>query len=226
MCCGGLLISARGLSWFLVTLIACMTLLAAIVQPKWLIGPEQIQIENVEGNFTMYRQPSVGIYNRCKRMGRNEYNCGNFDLYGLWTDSIIFPVPWKFTMTLMCVGTMLHALTLICILPTCLRVRTICKWSLYKLLGILQGTAGLLVLCGFLAYPLGWSEQRVKTLCGLDAEAYAPADCSLGMALYLGAFGVLLTFASAVLSAKAEDAHYSGKAQQRIEEGEVLVCVP
>lgn len=64
MCTGGLLITSRSLLWFLVTLIACMTLFGAIVLPKWLIGPEVIQIRNEEGNFTVLRHPSVGIYNR------------------------------------------------------------------------------------------------------------------------------------------------------------------
>ncbi|XP_052865118.1 LHFPL tetraspan subfamily member 2 protein [Anopheles cruzii] len=226
MCGGGLLITARGMIWFTVTLFACMTLLAAIVLPKWLIGPEQIPIENVDGNFTIYRQPSVGIYNRCKRMGHAEYNCGNFDLYGLATDPSIFPVPWKFTMTLMCVGTILLSMTLLGTLTTFFRVRTFCGRSVFKLMGIFQGVAAMMVLCGFLIYPLGWSEPRVKTLCGLDAEAYFPSDCRLGEALYFGAAGVMLSFASAVASSKAESAYYSVKAQQRIEEGHVLVCVP
>ncbi|XP_058059871.1 LHFPL tetraspan subfamily member 2 protein [Anopheles bellator] len=224
--CGKLLITARGVTWFLTTVLACMTLLAAIVLPTWLIGPELIPIENGDGNFTIYRQPSVGIYNRCKRMGGGEYNCGNFDLYGLATDPSIFPVPWKFTMTLMCVGTILLAMTLVCTLTTCFRVHTFCGRSVYKLIGIFQGVAAMMVLCGFIIYPLGWSEPRVKSLCGLDAEAYYPSDCNLGEALYLGATGVMLAFFSAIGSARAESAYYSVKAQQRMEEGQVLVCVP
>uniref|UniRef100_A0A8W7PBZ0 Uncharacterized protein n=1 Tax=Anopheles coluzzii TaxID=1518534 RepID=A0A8W7PBZ0_ANOCL len=225
MCTGGLLITSRSLLWFLVTLIACMTLFGAIVLPKWLIGPEVIQILNEEGNFTVLRHPSVGIYNRCKRMGRIEYNCGNFDLNGLLTDSTVFPVPWKFTMTLMCVGTMLLGLTLVSTLVTCCRLHSVYGFSMHKLLCIFQGVSAMLVLCGYLVYPLAWDAPRVRTLCGPDSEAYSPADCTLGVSIYLGAAGVLLTFLSTVLSRKAEAAYYSSKAQRRVIDGQVLVCV-
>uniref|UniRef100_A0A182IXX1 Uncharacterized protein n=1 Tax=Anopheles atroparvus TaxID=41427 RepID=A0A182IXX1_ANOAO len=226
MCGGGLLITGRSLIWFLVTLIACMTLLAAIVLPKWLIGPEEIKIDSLEGNFSIYRHPSVGIYNRCKRMGRSEYNCGNFDLYGLATDISIFPFQWKITMFLMCLGNLLLASTLVCMLVTCCRVHSFFGFSMHKLLGIFQGIAAMMELCGYMAYPFGWEEPRVKTLCGLDAEPFAPADCTLGVSIYLGAIGTVLAFISAMLSAKAESAYYSSKAQRFVEEGQVLVCVP
>uniref|UniRef100_A0A182NAW0 Lipoma HMGIC fusion partner-like 2 protein n=1 Tax=Anopheles dirus TaxID=7168 RepID=A0A182NAW0_9DIPT len=225
MCGGGLLITSRSFLWFTVTLIACMTLLGAIVLPKWLIGPEVIQIPHEEGNFTIYRHPSVGIYNRCKRMGREEYNCGNFDLNGLLTDSSVFPVPWKFTMFLMCVGTMLLGLTLVSMLATCCRVHSFFGFSMHKLLCILQAIAAMMVLFGYLIYPLAWDVPRVRKLCGSDSEAYSPADCTLGISVYLGAIGVLLAFLSTVLSLKAEVAYYSSKAQRRVIDGQVLVCV-
>ncbi|KFB42298.1 AGAP009941-PA-like protein [Anopheles sinensis] len=226
MCGGGLLITGRSLVWFLVTLVACMTLFGAIVLPKWLIGPEEIRIPSLEGNYTIIRHPSVGIYNRCKRMGRSEYNCGNFDLYGLATDTTIFPFAWKITMFLMCLGNLLLACTLVCMLVTCCRMHSICGFSTHKLLGIFQGIAAMMELCGYMAYPFGWEESRVKILCGLDSEPFAPSDCKLGISIYLGAIGTVLAFISAMLSAKAESAFFSAKAQRSIEEGQVLVCVP
>uniref|UniRef100_A0A182T4P3 Lipoma HMGIC fusion partner-like 2 protein n=1 Tax=Anopheles maculatus TaxID=74869 RepID=A0A182T4P3_9DIPT len=193
-----------------------------------LIGPEEIRISNEEGNFTVVRHPSVGIYNRyrgCKRMGHTEYNCGNFDLYGLMTDSSVFPVPWKFTMFLMCVGTMQLSLTMIAMLVTCCRLHSFFGFSIHKLLCIFQAISAMFVLCGYLVYPLAWDVPRVKKLCGPDAEPYSPADCTLGPSVYLGAVGVLLAFVCTVLSLKAEAAYYSAKAQRRVIDGDVLVCV-
>ncbi|XP_050078469.1 LHFPL tetraspan subfamily member 2a protein [Anopheles maculipalpis] len=225
MCTGGLLITSRSLAWFVVTMVASMTLLSAIVQPKWLIGPEEIRILNEEGNFTVVRHPSVGIYNRCKRMGHEQYNCGNFDLYGLMTDSSVFPVPWKCTMFLMCVGTMLLGLTGFAMLVICCRVHSFFGFSMHKYLCIFQAIAAMMVLCGYLVYPLAWDVPRVRKLCGPDAEPYSPADCTLGSSIYLGAVGVLLAFLCTVLSMKAEASYYSAKAQRRVIDGDVLVCV-
>lgn len=55
------IITSGSLTWFILSLIADMVLLSAIVTPKWLIGPERYTIET---NFTAHRYPSVGIYTR------------------------------------------------------------------------------------------------------------------------------------------------------------------
>uniref|UniRef100_A0A182W8X0 Lipoma HMGIC fusion partner-like 2 protein n=1 Tax=Anopheles minimus TaxID=112268 RepID=A0A182W8X0_9DIPT len=225
MCACRMLITSHGFVWFAVTLVASLTLLCAIVQPKWLIGPEVIRITNEEGNFTVIRHPSVGIYNRCKRMSHSEYNCGNFDLYGLQTDSSVFPVPWKFTMFLMCVGTMLLGFTMLCMFVICCRVDSFFGLSMHKFLCIFQAIAAMMVLCGFLVYPLAWDVPRVKKLCGPDAEPYSPADCTFGESIYVGAAGVLLAFLCTVVCLKAEAAYYSAKAQRRVIDGDVLACV-
>lgn len=57
------IITSGSLTWFILSLVADMTLLAATVSPKWLIGPERFTIET---NFTAHRYPSVGIYTRYK----------------------------------------------------------------------------------------------------------------------------------------------------------------
>uniref|UniRef100_A0A182PG51 Lipoma HMGIC fusion partner-like 2 protein n=1 Tax=Anopheles epiroticus TaxID=199890 RepID=A0A182PG51_9DIPT len=225
MCTGGLLITNRGVLWLAVTVLACLTLWTAIVTPKWLIGPEVLHIPSEEGNFTVLRHPSVGIYNRCKRMGKSDYNCGNFDLDALWTDSSVFPMPWKITMYLMNVGTLLDGLTLFCMYAICCRVHKYFGFSMHKFVCAVQCLAALMVLCGFLAYPFGWGARRVKALCGPDAEPFSPADCTLGISLYIGVAGVLLAFLCPVMCLKAEQSYYSSKAQRRIKDGQKLVCI-
>lgn len=55
------IITSRSLIWFLLSIIADMFIVSAIVTPKWLIGPQLVSIGT---NFTSYRNPSVGIYTR------------------------------------------------------------------------------------------------------------------------------------------------------------------
>lgn len=56
-------ITCRSLAWFLITLVCDLFILTSMVTPKWLIGPQIIQIETFE-NTTMPRSPSVGINTR------------------------------------------------------------------------------------------------------------------------------------------------------------------
>lgn len=56
-------ITCRSLAWFLLTLVCDLFILTAMVTPKWLIGPQQVQFQTSE-NTTMQRSPSVGINTR------------------------------------------------------------------------------------------------------------------------------------------------------------------
>lgn len=55
------IITSGSLMWFLLSLIADMLIISAIVTPKWLIGPEP---HTLASNLTIRRFPSVGIYTR------------------------------------------------------------------------------------------------------------------------------------------------------------------
>lgn len=107
------------------------------------------------------------------------------------------------------------------LLPAALRVRFQHAQAAVHLPGRL-GHAGAVRLSR-LSACLGRTAREDALRTGL--EAYSPADCTLGVSIYLGAAGVLLTFLSTVLSRKAEAAYYSSKAQRRVIDGQVLVCV-
>lgn len=58
-------ITTRGLAWFLLTLVADLFILTAMVTPKWLEGPSPYFINDAMAeNTTITRYPSVGINTR------------------------------------------------------------------------------------------------------------------------------------------------------------------
>lgn len=157
------IITSGSLTWFILSLIADMVLLSAIVSPKWLIGPERYIIET---NFTAHRYPSVGIYTRfefdfvklfcystkllyrCKIMdnhGSSRYHCGPFDLDGFATDNEVYPIPWKASMFFISFGFFILTTTVLLTLLTC------CRQSLFgKSIHNITGSAQ--VVCGVYDY--------------------------------------------------------------------------
>lgn len=113
------IITGVSLVWFLCTLVADMLLAVALVTPKWLIGPPQLN----ESSSTLahHRLPSVGIYTRCKQMHQLGYHCGRFDLDGFGTDDSVYPLEWKAAMFFMSLGFVLLSLTVAATLLTSCR---------------------------------------------------------------------------------------------------------
>lgn len=40
--------------------------------------------------------------------------------------------------------------------------------------------SGILVMIAVFLHPIGWGAKRVILMCGADAEAFYPAECSIG----------------------------------------------
>lgn len=59
-----MVVTCRSLAWFLLTLVADLFILTAMVTPKWLIGPEPYKIQYNNTDILMNRFPSVGINTR------------------------------------------------------------------------------------------------------------------------------------------------------------------
>lgn len=73
--------------------------------------------------------------------------------------------------------------------------------------------------------PMGWDSVRVQKLCGRDASPFYPNNCSIGIGLWLAISGTLLTFICACLSLPAEKSTSSDKVQDKIYEGQTLICL-
>lgn len=158
-------------------------------------------------------------------MERNGFHCGPFDLDGFSTDSSIYPTEWKLSMFFITLGFFIQSTTVVLTLITCCRQSILGK-SIHTVTGSGQIVAGILIMIAIFLHPLGWGENRVKSLCTQDAEPFYPADCDLGWALYCAVVSVLLCFLCGAISLKAESGNLSSRVKRRVEGGERLVCVP
>ncbi|XP_021936403.1 lipoma HMGIC fusion partner-like 2 protein isoform X2 [Zootermopsis nevadensis] len=204
------IVTARSLLWTLLTVVATMAVLSAVLTPKWLIGPPRLK-------------PSVGLYNRCTR-SHGRQHCGPFSLHGLATDSEVFPGWWKAALVLLCIGLSIMAATVLTSVLSCC-VQSIFRKSIFTMSGAAQTIAGIFYILGLVVYPAGWGAHRVQKLCGHDAAPFFPAECHLGWAFYSAVVGVGLTFVCAVLSVQAEVATSSDKVQYQIHQGRTLICL-
>ncbi|CAH2056394.1 unnamed protein product, partial [Iphiclides podalirius] len=189
--------------------------------PKWLLGPPIITNDN---NVTGFFVPTVGIYNRCIRMGHDHNHCASFSFYGLATDSTVYPTPWKAAMFFLSLSAAIQFSTVLAGVLACC-VQSVFKKSVISLAGATQSLGGLFGVLGLLLYPWGWGAQRVKRLCGENSEPYIPGDCSLGWALFVTATGVAQIFLASALSKSADKAANSDKVQFQMDEGKQLICL-
>ncbi|XP_015179655.1 PREDICTED: lipoma HMGIC fusion partner-like 2 protein isoform X2 [Polistes dominula] len=104
-------------------------------------------------------------------------------------------------------------------------VQSIGRKSIFDLSGVAQAIAGILYLIGLSLYPAGWGAERVKRICGPEADAFYLGDCNLGWAFYSALVGTGLTFAAAMLSGQAEKSTASDKVQDKMNEGRMLICL-
>ncbi|GAB0094593.1 lipoma HMGIC fusion partner-like 2 protein [Sergentomyia squamirostris] len=212
------IITGRCLMWFILSLVAAMLTMSAVVSPKWLIGPEVFIVKN---NFTTQeRRPSLGIYTRCTMMS-DHYHCGPFDFDGFFTDSTVYPTEFKACMFFISLGLFTLVVTVFFTLITCCRQSVLGK-SIHTLTGSAQAFAGIAIMIALFLHPLGWGAKRVLRLCG-DSEAFYPGDCAIGWALYCAVGGMSLAFSCALISLKAESASMDATVKRRVEAGERLV---
>ncbi|XP_017865096.1 PREDICTED: lipoma HMGIC fusion partner-like 2 protein [Drosophila arizonae] len=220
------IITSVSLVWFLCTLVADMFVAVALVTPKWLIGPPIGGANWSQATpGSNQRLESVGIYTRCKQMQQLGYHCGRFDLDGFATDGSVYPLEWKLAMFCLSLGLVLLSLTVCATLLTCCRQSAFGK-SIHNMTACAQVLAGIAVMLALFLHPLGWRAARVQRLCGQEAEPFYPADCSIGISFYCALVGILLTFAAAGISLKAESSNLRTRVRRRIESGSKLVCIP
>nr|CAD7393814.1 unnamed protein product [Timema cristinae] len=158
------IVTARSLLWTILTLLATLAILSAVLTPKWLIGP--LRVKNSENGTVMF-SPSVGIYNRCTRL-HGRQSCGPFSLHGLATDSQVnlkiiprqgfnytdrcaklvmfssvsevFPGWWKAALVFLCLGLSIMVLTVVTsVLSSC--IQSVFKKSIFTLSGAAQAVA-------------------------------------------------------------------------------------
>lgn len=103
------IVTCRSLLWILVSLVALLLMLSALVSPMWLVaGPRSVEVGNNSAQLT-YR-PSLGVYTRCKLARGDRFYCSTVTVRGLGTDPNVFPTLWKVTMVSISFGECLLSL--------------------------------------------------------------------------------------------------------------------
>ncbi|XP_023030268.1 LHFPL tetraspan subfamily member 2a protein [Leptinotarsa decemlineata] len=217
-----LIVTARSLIWMLLALFSSLLLLTSLLSPSWLVAaPETITV----GNETIKFRPSLGIYAKCGKPIGNTYPiCTLLAVRGLSADPHIYPNVWKAGTVFLAMGIFVMSLTVCTGLMSCC-FQSICKKSIFNISGAAQAIAGIFYIIAVMLYPTAWGISKVQKLCGRDASPFYPGDCSLGTGLWLAIIGTVLTFVSACLSASAEKSTSSDKVQDKIYEGQTLICL-
>ncbi|XP_030593711.1 LHFPL tetraspan subfamily member 2a protein-like [Archocentrus centrarchus] len=215
------IVTCRSMLWTLLSIVVAFAELIAFMSPDWLLGfPRADSGVSGAGVDSREYRPSLGLYNRCLRIGNKQVTCGPYATTfgevasGFWQASMLFLAAG--TLVLGCVA---------CISIFSLCFQSILKKSIFNICGLLQAVGGLLLMVGLMLYPAGWGSDKVIDYCGKEASPFRPFQCSLGWAFYTAIGGTLVTFLCAVLSAQAEIATSSDKVQEEIEEGKSLICL-
>lgn len=145
------IVTTRNILWMVLSLVATMAVITGIMTPKWLYGiPKVFNDKDIPGNSStnfippeaMYR-PSVGIYNRCKKItkvigGDPVLNCYSYgrNFMEIKSDA------WKACLVFLCIGTFLLAVVAImALVGFC--VQSVGKKSIFSLGGVIQAIAGI-----------------------------------------------------------------------------------
>ncbi|XP_030745123.1 LHFPL tetraspan subfamily member 2 protein isoform X2 [Sitophilus oryzae] len=212
----------RSLIWMLLGLLCTMMMLSALFNPSWITGaPQSAYLDNQTIPYT----PSLGVYAKCgKPVGKHHAICTLMSAKGLSADSTVYPGVWKAATVFLAMGIVVMSLTVCTSLLSCC-FQSLFKKSIFTLSGAAQCIAGICFILGVMLQPMAWGTERAHRLCGRESSAFYLGDCSIGLGLYLAIGGTILTFLCACLSIPAEKSTSSDKVQDKIYEGQTLICL-
>ena len=143
------IITTRNILWMVLSVVATLAVITGIMTPKWLYGSAR-PFADVGSNSTvattsdlLYR-PSIGIYNRCKKIHRSIGGNPELNCYKYARDFMEIPsAAWKACLFFLCLGTFLLAVVvLMSLIGFC--AQSVGKKSIFSLGGVIQAIAGTL----------------------------------------------------------------------------------
>lgn len=147
------IVTTRNILWMVLSVVATLAVITGIMTPKWLYGRprifDDVALESNSSEYVppeaMYR-PSIGIYNRCKKIHKMVGGDPVLNCYMYVTDFMDIPShAWKACMVFLCFGTfLLAAVVIMSLIGFC--VQSIGKKSIFSLGGVIQAIAGILLL--------------------------------------------------------------------------------
>lgn len=134
------IVTCRSMLWMLLSIVVAFAELIAFMSPDWLLGfPRSDSGVSSTGSDSRAYRPSLGLYNRCLRIGTRGVgvSCGPY----AGTFGEVASGFWQAAMLFLAAGTLvLGGVACISIFSLCFQ--SILKKSLFNICGLLQAIAG------------------------------------------------------------------------------------
>ncbi|XP_071492706.1 LHFPL tetraspan subfamily member 6 protein-like [Diadema antillarum] len=183
-------LTAVGILWSIVSILATMASSIGLFMPYWMRG------HMLNATLPVH----FGVFRRCNyptSPGSYVVDCGHYTTF-----ADIPTLTWKICTIVIgvgCIAAMFVGLT--SLLACCMRDLVTRKVG--KVCGIIQFFAALLIGVGCVLYPNGWNHIQVKEACGGTSDAFYLGTCTLDWAFYLTASSSGALLLASLLSIRA-----------------------
>ena len=141
------IITTRNILWMVLSVVATLSVITGIMTPKWLFGSPRPFNDNFNSTVDVapglsYR-PSIGIYNRCRKIHRTIGGDPELNCYKYIRDFMEIPsAAWRACLIFLCIGTFLLTIVVfMSLVGFC--IQSIGKKSIFSVGGVIQSLAGI-----------------------------------------------------------------------------------
>ena len=142
------IITTRNILWMVLSVVAALAVVTGIMTPKWLYGRTEPFVGDLKVNSTkeitsdLLYQPSIGIYNRCRKIQRSIGGVPELNCYKYASDFMDIPsAAWRACLFFLCLGAfLLGVVALMSLIGFC--VQSVGRKSIFSLGGVIQAVAG------------------------------------------------------------------------------------
>ena len=141
-----MIITTRNILWMVLSVVAALAVITGIMTPKWLYGPAKPFVDDMKFNSTttsdLFYQPSIGIYNRCRKIQRSIGGVPELNCYKYASGFMDIPsAAWRACLVFLCLGAfLLGVVALMSLIGFC--VQSVGRKSIFSLGGVIQAIAG------------------------------------------------------------------------------------
>lgn len=139
-----MIITTRNILWMVLSVVATLAVITGIMTPKWLYGSAKPFGDDLKFNSTreITYQPSIGIYNRCRKIQRSIGGVPELNCYKYASGFMDIPsAAWRACLVFLCLGAfLLGVVALMSLIGFC--VQSVGRKSIFSLGGVIQAMAG------------------------------------------------------------------------------------
>ena len=141
------IITTRNILWMVLSVVAALAVITGIMTPKWLYGSakpfvDDMKFINSTVTSDLLYQPSIGIYNRCRKIQRSIGGVPELNCYKYASGFMDIPsAAWRACLFFLCLGAfLLGVVALMSLIGFC--VQSVGRKSIFSLGGVIQAMAG------------------------------------------------------------------------------------